>query len=74
MVKQLDPEFQRKWQELLAKADAPEWIREMQRHYRKTGKFRPQDLRRLLGDPNVGVEIGPNSSLTAAMALLAKSG
>ncbi|MCI0637724.1 MAG: hypothetical protein L0Y72_08860 [Gemmataceae bacterium] len=72
MATQLNLKIQRKWHELLARAEAPEWIREMIRHYRKTRKFRPQDLRRLLGNPNVGVEFGPNSSLADAIAQLAK--
>lgn len=28
-----------------------DWVLEMQDHYRRTGWYRPEDLRRLLGDP-----------------------
>jgi hypothetical protein len=35
----------------------PEWMREMGAHYRRTGTFRPEDLRRVLGDPTKGVMI-----------------
>jgi hypothetical protein len=34
-------------------------------HYNRTGTYRPEDLRRLLGDPNRAVEVGPNTSLAA---------
>jgi hypothetical protein len=68
MLQRIEPEIQRKWQKLLEEAPLPEWIQEMHRHYRKTGKYRPEDLRRLLGDPNQGVEIGPHTTLASAMA------
>lgn len=68
MLKQTDPEIQTKWQRLVEEAELPEWIQEMHRHYWKTGRYRPEDLRRLLGDPNQGVEIGPHTTLSAAMA------
>jgi hypothetical protein len=50
---------------MLVQAQPPEWVREMHEHYRRTGTYRPEDLRRLLGDPTKGVEIGPNASLTS---------
>jgi hypothetical protein len=37
-------------------------------HHRRTGSYRAQDLRRLLGDPTKGVEVGPDSSLAAFLA------
>jgi hypothetical protein len=40
-----------------------DWVRAMIEHYRLTGTYRPEDLRRLLGDPNRAVEVGPNASL-----------
>ncbi len=47
-----------------------EWVREMIDHYNRTGTYRPEDLRRLLGDPNraiqVGPDVGPDSSLPRA--------
>jgi uncharacterized protein (DUF2236 family) len=61
-------EFQRRWQELLAQAQPAEWVREMIEDYRRTGTIRPENLRRLLGDPTKGVEVGPNASLTSLFA------
>jgi hypothetical protein len=58
-------EFQRRWQDLLAQAQPAEWVRKMIEHYRRTGTIRSEDLRRLLGDPTKGVEVGPNASLTS---------
>ena len=55
----------RQWQDLLAQAQPAEWVRRMIDHYQRTGTYRPEDLRRLLGDPTRGVEIGPNTSLAA---------
>lgn len=42
----------------------PEWIRKMREHYMRTGTYRPEDLRRLLGDPTKGVEIGAGASIS----------
>ena len=39
------------------------WVAEMRRHYALTGTYRPEDLRRLLGDPKRGVESGPRASV-----------
>jgi len=47
------------WPERMEEA---EWVREMRAHYARTGAFRPQDLRRLLGDPAKGVEMGAGGS------------
>lgn len=59
-------EFQRRWQGLLAQAQPAEWVRKMIEHYRRTGTIRPEDLRRLLGDPTKGVEVRPDVSLTSS--------
>lgn len=48
------------------------WVQDMVDHYRRTGTYRPEDLRRLLGDPNKAVEVGPNTSLSSH--LLATAG
>gem|GEM_PF-1565932 len=48
------------------------WVREMLEHYRRTGAYRPQDLRRLLGDPNRAVEIGPNANLSSFLSTQAR--
>ncbi len=58
-------EFQRRWQDLLAQAQPAEWVRKMIEHYRRTGTIRPEDLRRLLGDPTKGVEVPSDASLTS---------
>ena len=42
-----------------------DWVRDMLDPYRRTGSYRPEDLRRLLGDPNKAVEVGPNVSLSS---------
>jgi len=68
MHKQLT-EKQRIFEERLQKAPPAEWVRKMIEHYHRTGSFRPQDLRRLLGDPTEGVEVGPNSSLASNLAV-----
>lgn len=41
------------------------WVVDMIRHFQRTGSYRPEDLRRLLGDPNRSVEVGPCKSLAA---------
>jgi hypothetical protein len=56
------------FEKLLEQTPPADWVRNMIEHYRRTGTFRPQDLRRLLGDPTEGVEIGPNSSLASNLA------
>lgn len=40
-----------------------DWVRAMLDHFQRTGSYRPEDLRRLLGDPNRPVEVGPNVNL-----------
>jgi hypothetical protein len=58
-----DNNLRKEIEENLRHLPPAEWVRDMIDHYRRTGAFRPQDLRRLLGDPNRAVEVGPNSSL-----------
>lgn len=40
-----------------------DWVREMKEYYARTGTYRARDLRRLLGDPKMGVKIGPKGSM-----------
>ena len=54
---------QERMRERLLSAPEPEWVRKMKQHYAKTGTFRAEDLRRLLGDPKRGVEVGSRDSL-----------
>jgi hypothetical protein len=53
---------------MLRQAPPPEWVREMIDHYRRTGSYRPEDLERLLGDPNKRVEVRAEVSLTSFLA------
>jgi hypothetical protein len=58
-------ELRRRWQDFTSQAEQPEWVRKMIEHYWQTGTYRPEDLQRLLGDPNKGVEVRPNMSLAS---------
>jgi len=51
-----------------ANAQEARWVREMKEHYAKAGTYRPEDLRRLLGDPAKGVEMGPRASVSRYLA------
>lgn len=53
-------DLQRRIQEQLQAILPAEWVRDMIEHYHRTGEYRCQDLRRLLGDPRKGVEVSPN--------------
>lgn len=61
-------QLQQKLQDLLTTAPPAEWVSKMVEHYRRTGTYRPEDLRRLLGDPTKGVEVGPKACLAALLA------
>jgi hypothetical protein len=37
-------------------------------HHRRTGTYRPEDLERLLGDPNKRVEVRSEVSLTSFLS------
>ena len=52
-------------EERLRTEPLPEWLVKMHEHYARTGTYRPEDLRRLLGDPNKRVEVGPNACVTS---------
>jgi hypothetical protein len=53
---------------LVESTPPPAWLLEMLEYYRQTGIFRPEDLRRLLGDPSKGVRVEPNASVDAILA------
>jgi len=53
---------------MLRQAPPPAWVRQMIEHYRRTGTYRPEDLERLLGDPNKRVEVRSEMSLAAFLA------
>jgi hypothetical protein len=61
-------ELERRWQEYVSQAQAPEWVRRMIEDCWRTGTYRVEDLRRLLGDPTKGVEVGPYASLSSLLA------
>ncbi|MGA2617904.1 MAG: hypothetical protein ABSF26_09850 [Thermoguttaceae bacterium] len=58
-------DLQREIQAKLRELPAADWVRAMIDHFHRTGSYRPEDLRRLLGDPNRSVEVGPNASLAS---------
>jgi hypothetical protein len=62
-------ELQREIQERLRQLPAAKWVQDMVEHYRRTGSFKPQDLRRLLGDPNQAVEVGSNAGLATFFSM-----
>ncbi len=58
-------DLQREIQAKLRELPPADWVRAMIDHFQRTGSYRPEDLRRLLGDPNQAVEVGPNASLAS---------
>src|SRR5438132_1575434 len=62
-TKQSKIELDRSLRERLQALPPADWVCEMIRHYQRTGSYRARDLRRLLGDPTKGVEVGPEASL-----------
>lgn len=58
-------DLQRRIQDSLRQMPRADWVRSMIDHFQRTGEYRPEDLRRLLGDPNRAVEVGPKSSLSS---------
>jgi hypothetical protein len=68
MANLVQDDLQKDIQLKLRELQPADWVRDMLDHYRRTGTYRPTDLRRLLGDPNRGVEIGPNSSRSSFFA------
>jgi hypothetical protein len=44
----------------------PEWVREMHAYRNKHGFYRPEDVFRVLGDPQKRVEIPSADEMTAA--------
>lgn len=58
-------DLHRQDQETLRQLPRADWVRSMIDHFEQTGTYRPEDLRRLLGDRNRSVEVGPKSSLSS---------
>jgi hypothetical protein len=42
-----------------------EWVREMRDHYRRTGEYRPRDIRRVMGDQTETVKVGTDPTIAA---------
>ena len=59
--------------ERLATIPESGWVRLMREHYNKTGSFRARDLRRLLGDPKHGIEIGTKACLARYLSRNSKT-
>ena len=53
---------------LLAQLPPADWVVEMIEYYRRTGSYRPEDLRRLLGDQTKGVTVGPDTDVGTLFA------
>jgi hypothetical protein len=43
------------------KSNEPEWVRQMHAHFARTGQYRPEDVRRILGDQRT--QVGPRSKV-----------
>jgi hypothetical protein len=68
----VDNDLEREIRASFEKIPPAEWVVEMIEHRRRTGTYRPEDLRRLLGDPNKSVEVGPETSLSSFLAAEAR--
>jgi hypothetical protein len=60
--------------EQLRNLPPPAWIEEMRRFFQEHGYYRPEDLRRLLGDPTKGVTVGLDASLPDSFHHASQSG
>jgi hypothetical protein len=58
-------DLRRQIQDSLQQVPRADWVGAMIDHFERTGVYRPEDLRRLLGDPNRAVVVGPNPSLSS---------
>ena len=61
----IDDDRRREIQAQLRQLPPADWVTAMIDHFQRTGSYRPEDLRRLLGDPNRPVKVGPNASLAS---------
>jgi len=50
-------------QRMLEETGPPQWVTDMHEHYERTRTYRPEDLRRLLGDPTRCVTVGPGGGI-----------
>jgi hypothetical protein len=63
-----DDDLRRRIRARLEELPPADWVLDMIDHYRRTGTYRPEDLRRLLGDPNRAVEAGPDVDLASVFS------
>jgi hypothetical protein len=56
-------ENEKEFNDRLARLPEPQWVREMKEHYARTGTYRAEDLRRVLGDPTRSVTVPARTSL-----------
>lgn len=54
--------------EILLGVTPPKWVEEMKDEYARTGTIRPEDLYRLLGDPNKRVEVKSEMSVASLLS------
>ena len=59
------PKDVRRGLELLEQVNPPQWMSEMQRYYAQHGRFRPADLRRLMGTAGLTSEPVPEQQSRA---------
>jgi hypothetical protein len=52
----------RKASEMLERAPAAPWVRDMHEYYRRTGTYRDGDIRRVVGDSTEGVKMATDAS------------
>lgn len=53
--------------DLLLGVTPPKWVEEMKDEYARRGTVRPEDLYRLLGDPNKRVEVKSEMSVASLL-------
>jgi len=68
MLDMTNDDLRREIQARLEQMPAAPWVQEMIEHYRRTGTCRLEDLRRLLGDPSKGIEVGANCGLSSFLS------
>jgi len=68
MLDTTQDDLQREIQVRLQQIPPAEWVRKMIDYYQRTGTYRAQDLRQLLGDPTKGVEVGSNVGVSSLLS------
>ncbi len=63
-----DSDVEREIRAAFEKLPPADWVLKMIEHRRRTGTYRPEDLRKLLGDPNKSVVVGPTTSLSSFLS------